>query len=175
MLISNAEISSDCQLGIGLWARVSSASSIINACLYLPQHVIIPRFCCVSTPRILPLPLRNVMREKNDAGGGWIGKDTIEAGPLQTLVGRRLGGGLCAEADAGLRRRLWQDVEKGSSLPRKWESMKFTLKICSMTFWIPACAGMTGKWLFLVFRSRLDEKSVALLTHEPHPQQKSSL
>ena len=86
-----------------------------------------------SSPRILPLPLRKVMQEKNEGGGGW--QEMYPAGytPAQEGVQAPLGSGARPRAAGrGSRCGVW---------------------------------GAGG----------LDEQSVALLTHEPHPQQKSSL
>ena len=85
-------------------------------------------------PRILPLPLRKVMQEQEEAGGTWIEKDT----------GRH---------------------KKGDSHPlmkRKGDSPRA----------VPLRRAETDAGLG---REALDEKSVVTLTHEPHPQQKSSL
>ena len=124
--------------------------------LYSIKRIAVPGTLNTHRSGILPLPLRKVMQEKNEAGGGWIEKDTgcgdeSGAGCLPLPIGapstnRQTQGApprpRSRQTRAGL---LW---EGGTEI-----GGRFT------------CGSRCG----VAWTGVLDEPSVAFFTHEPHP------
>ena len=107
-----------------------------------------PYLCC---PGILPLPLRKVMQEKNEAGSGWIEKDT-----RGEATGRA-----CLPLPRSRAFWLWTKVEKALAHGRDQGIPRPLLKERGKTRSGSRCC---GAWTGV-----LDEPSVAFFTHEPHP------